>query len=52
MTEINYSDLFIKAFDDFEAKLKKEEEEEVKESLKEDRPLPPAPKSPKSLGEE
>jgi hypothetical protein len=36
-TEINYSDLFVKAFDDFEEKLKKEREEKVRESLKEDR---------------
>ena len=34
-TEINYSDLFVKAFDDFEEKLKKEREEKVRESLKE-----------------
>ena len=32
-TEINYSDLFVKAFDDFEEKLKKEREEKVRESL-------------------
>ena len=34
-TEINYSDLFVKAFDDFEEKLKKEREEKVRESVKE-----------------
>lgn len=47
MTEINYSDLFVKAFDDFEEKLKIEREEKTTRSPKEDRLSPHAPKSPK-----
>ena len=48
MTEINYSDLFVKAFDDFEEKLKIEREEKTTRSQKEYRLSPHAPKSPKS----